>query len=67
MKLFFVIHSYRFFVSPPLPYGDIAGTVRDVDPMETEMGDRRERGKGERMEMETRKTQVGEQIQDVKE
>ena len=50
-----------------VPYRDIEGTVRDVDPMETEMGNRRDKGKGERREMVTRKKGVGEQIQDVKE
>ena len=50
-----------------VPYRDIVETVRDVDPIETEMGNRRDKGKGERREMETRKKRVGEQIQDVKE
>ena len=50
-----------------VPYRDIVETVRDVDPMETEMSNTRDKGKGEKREIETRKKGVGEQIQDVEE
>ena len=39
-----------------VPYRDIVETVRDVDPIETEMGNMREKGKGEKGDGDKKKT-----------